>query len=144
MKNKSIYWFPAKKYGWGWGIPCSWQGWIVAAFFALLFSGSFVFPLDTELQRLFVGCHNRLMVILNTESGEVVTALRIGESVDANVSDKETQQIFSSQNDGTLTIIKEQSADLFIVQQNATTQHGADDGIKPDKSRYLFGERRVR
>ena len=65
------------------------------------------------------------MVIPNTKSGKVVTTLRIGESVDANVSDKGTQQIFSSRNDGTLTTIKEQSADLFIVQQNATTQRGA-------------------
>ena len=49
MKSESKYWFPAKKYGWGWGIPISWQGWIVvAAFFTSLFSGTFIFPLDTE------------------------------------------------------------------------------------------------
>jgi hypothetical protein len=23
------YWFPAKRYGWGWGPPCAWQGWVV-------------------------------------------------------------------------------------------------------------------
>lgn len=27
--EKPRYWFPAKTYGWGWGIPCSWQGWVV-------------------------------------------------------------------------------------------------------------------
>jgi hypothetical protein len=39
------YWFPAKRYGWGWGIPNSWQGWVVLAVFTgLLVLGSFVFP----------------------------------------------------------------------------------------------------
>ena len=39
------YWFPAKTYGWGWGLPSSWQGWlVVAAFIGLLVAGSFAFP----------------------------------------------------------------------------------------------------
>ncbi|MDE2048443.1 MAG: hypothetical protein KGJ44_08550 [Betaproteobacteria bacterium] len=34
------YWFPAKRYGWGWGLPCAWQGWaVMAAFVALLSLG---------------------------------------------------------------------------------------------------------
>ncbi len=34
------YWFPAKRYGWGWGIPATWQGWLVlAAYLALVFGG---------------------------------------------------------------------------------------------------------
>jgi hypothetical protein len=33
-------WFPAKRYGWGWGPPVAWQGWVVlAAWIALLFAG---------------------------------------------------------------------------------------------------------
>ena len=41
--KKSKYWFPAKRYGWGWGLPCSWQGWIVmAAYLILLVCGLFV------------------------------------------------------------------------------------------------------
>ena len=28
------YWFPAKRYGWGWGLPVRWQGWVVMAVFA--------------------------------------------------------------------------------------------------------------
>jgi hypothetical protein len=34
------YWFPAKRYGWGWGPPATWQGWTVSlAWFALLIGG---------------------------------------------------------------------------------------------------------
>jgi hypothetical protein len=33
-------WFPAKTYGWGWGLPCCWQGWVVMLSFLLLLGGS--------------------------------------------------------------------------------------------------------
>lgn len=33
------FWFPAKKIGWGWGPPCSWQGWLVLGLFAVAISG---------------------------------------------------------------------------------------------------------
>lgn len=43
------YWFPAKRYGWGWGLPSSWQGWLVlAAFFGLLGLGFVLFPPKTD------------------------------------------------------------------------------------------------
>ena len=37
MENKTKrYWFPAKRYGWGWGFPCAWQGWVVFLVFILV------------------------------------------------------------------------------------------------------------
>ena len=36
MQNERKYWFPAKRYGYGWGIPSSWQGWLVLAVFVAL------------------------------------------------------------------------------------------------------------
>ena len=36
MSEENKYWFPAKRYGWGWGIPISWQGWVVLAIFISL------------------------------------------------------------------------------------------------------------
>lgn len=42
-KNEKQIWFPAKKYGWGWGPPCAWQGWLVlGCFVALLGTSAFV------------------------------------------------------------------------------------------------------
>jgi drug/metabolite transporter (DMT)-like permease len=50
MQTERKYWFPAKHYGWGWGIPSSWQGWLVlAAFAGLLVFGSFLFQPSTKL-----------------------------------------------------------------------------------------------
>jgi hypothetical protein len=43
--NKKQYWFPAKRYGWGWGLPKTWQGWLVyGVYFALLVVGLGVLP----------------------------------------------------------------------------------------------------
>ena len=37
MNSKRTYWFPTKRYGWGWGSPNSWHGWAVfAAYLSLL------------------------------------------------------------------------------------------------------------
>lgn len=42
MSDKQKYWFPAKRYGWGWGLPSSWQGWAVfVAYLGLLGLGVF-------------------------------------------------------------------------------------------------------
>ncbi|HEX4195097.1 MAG TPA: hypothetical protein VHY80_18450 [Stellaceae bacterium] len=45
MAQTPNYWFPAKRYGWGWGLPATWQGWVVLAIFlALVIAGVFIFP----------------------------------------------------------------------------------------------------
>ena len=44
------YWFPAKRYGWGWGLPTMWQGWVVLVLFiALLAAAPVLFPPRSEL-----------------------------------------------------------------------------------------------
>jgi asparagine N-glycosylation enzyme membrane subunit Stt3 len=41
--QKPVYWFPAKRFGWGWGLPTVWQGWVVfVAFFVLLAVGAVI------------------------------------------------------------------------------------------------------
>ncbi|MDE2429187.1 MAG: hypothetical protein KGM99_10685 [Burkholderiales bacterium] len=45
MSYEQKYWFPAKRYGWGWGIPTCWQGWLVlGGFIALISAGAWIFP----------------------------------------------------------------------------------------------------
>lgn len=44
MSNPQKYWFPAKRYGWGWGVPTAWQGWtVLILFFALVLLGAYLF-----------------------------------------------------------------------------------------------------
>jgi uncharacterized membrane protein YhaH (DUF805 family) len=35
MNDPRRYWFPAKRYGWGWGLPSTWQGWVVLLAFVV-------------------------------------------------------------------------------------------------------------
>ena len=49
MPRESGYWFPAKRYGWGWGIPSRWQGWaVLIAYLALLGVVTLLFPPHRE------------------------------------------------------------------------------------------------
>jgi len=40
--NEKQIWFPAKKYGWGWGLPCSWQGWVVLMAYPVLLTAGWL------------------------------------------------------------------------------------------------------
>ena len=45
MRTEPEYWFPAKRYGWGWGFPATWQGWLVfVVYISLLVAGAYLFP----------------------------------------------------------------------------------------------------
>ena len=49
------YWFPAKRYGWGWGLPSVWQGWVVlAAYLGMLAAGALLLPPVDELGTFLV------------------------------------------------------------------------------------------
>ncbi len=48
------YWFRAQRYGWGWGLPLTWQGWIIViAYTVMIIAGIFIFPLN-EKKALFI------------------------------------------------------------------------------------------
>ncbi len=50
MNERPRYWFPAKRYGWGWGLPQTWEGWVaLAVFFALVVAGVLIFPPEKQL-----------------------------------------------------------------------------------------------
>ena len=54
MPDEVRYWFPAKRYGWGWGLPVTWEGWAVfAGFIALLITGAVAF-LSRQSPAMFV------------------------------------------------------------------------------------------
>jgi YVTN family beta-propeller protein len=81
--------------------------------------------IDRKHRRLFAGCSNKLMAVVNADNGKVVTTLPIGSGVDANGFDPGADLAFASNGDGTLTVVHEDSPDKFSVVENATTQRGA-------------------
>jgi DNA-binding beta-propeller fold protein YncE len=81
--------------------------------------------MDRDHRRLFSGCHNKMMVVMDADSGKVVATPAIGEGVDANAFDPGTGLAFSSNGDGTLTVVHEDSPDKYTVLDNVPTQRGA-------------------
>jgi DNA-binding beta-propeller fold protein YncE len=81
--------------------------------------------LDAENHRLFIGCHNQNMVMMDNTSGKVVATVPIGRGVDANAFDPGTMLAFASCGDGTTTIAHEDSPDTLTVVQKLATQPGA-------------------
>jgi len=56
MLRTGPYWFPAKRYGWGWGLPTTWEGWVVfVAFIVLLVLAGVAFPPRTK-RPAFLAC----------------------------------------------------------------------------------------
>ena len=81
---------------------------------------------DVKNHILFAACHDpATMVVLDAKDGKIITTLPIGSGVDGAVFNPATRETFSSQGDGTLTVIKEDSPTNFAVTQNVQTQRSA-------------------
>jgi hypothetical protein len=71
---------------------------------------------------LFAACRSpQAMVILNAADGKVLTTLPIGMGTDGAVFNPATMEAFSSNGDGTVTVVKESGPGMFAVEQNVTT-----------------------
>jgi DNA-binding beta-propeller fold protein YncE len=78
--------------------------------------------IDRAHRRLFIGCDNKLMAIVDASSGKIVTTVPIGEGVDANGFDPGPALAYSSNGDGTLTVVHEDTPDKFTVIANVPTK----------------------
>ena len=81
--------------------------------------------IDLAHHRLFIGCHNKLMEMIDSTNGKVVATVPIGEGVDANAFDPGTQYAFSSCGDGTVTVAHEDTPEKLTVVQTLKTERGA-------------------
>jgi DNA-binding beta-propeller fold protein YncE len=81
---------------------------------------------DVKNHVLFAACHEpAVMAILSSLDGKLITTLPIGNGVDGAVFNPDTMEAFSSQRDGTLTVIKEKTPTTFEVEQNVQTMQSA-------------------
>ncbi len=78
--------------------------------------------MDVKHNILFAACRNpQTMVILNATDGKIIDTLPIGAGTDGAVFNPKTMEAFSSQGDGTLTVVKENSPASFVVEQTLQT-----------------------
>jgi YVTN family beta-propeller protein len=80
---------------------------------------------DAAHHRLFATCNNKMMAMVDTENGKVVTTVPIGERVDGCAFDEKTQLAFASCGEGVTTIAKEETPEKLTVVQTLKTERGA-------------------
>lgn len=79
--------------------------------------------MDTKSRRLFSGCHNKMVAVMDADTGKVVATPAIGEGVDATAFDPGTKYVLNSCGDGTLSVVHEDSPDKYsVVEQVKTAQ----------------------
>ena len=81
--------------------------------------------MDHATHRLFSSCANKVLDVVNSDTGAVVSTLPIGAGTDAAAFDPKRNLAFSSNRDGTLSVIAEKSPDTFVALPPVNTQFGA-------------------
>jgi DNA-binding beta-propeller fold protein YncE len=94
--------------------------------------------IDRENRRLFAGCDNKMMAVVDADSGKVLATPAIGDGVDATAFDPGTGLAFASCGEGVLTVVREESPSKFSVAETVKTQDGARTLALDDKTHQVF------
>jgi DNA-binding beta-propeller fold protein YncE len=94
--------------------------------------------LDAKHRRLFAGCGNKVMAVVDADSGKVLATPEIGDGCDGTAFDAERGYAFASAHDGTITAIREESPSKFSHSQTVATQKGARTITIDQKTHQLF------
>jgi YVTN family beta-propeller protein len=81
--------------------------------------------IDAASHRLFVGCGNQTLEVMNADNGKIIKSLPIGQGVDATAFDPARHRVFASCRDGTLTVIDAKAGDEYSVEATVPTEKGA-------------------
>ncbi len=94
--------------------------------------------LDLAHHRLFATCHNKMMEMLDTDSGKVVGHAPIGNGVDGCAFDEASQLAFASCGEGVTVIVKENSPNDISVAQTLPTQRGARTIVLDPRTHRIY------
>jgi DNA-binding beta-propeller fold protein YncE len=94
--------------------------------------------MDKKNRRLFVGCDNKMMAVVDADSGKVLATPAIGDGVDATRFDDETGLAFASCGEGVLSVIREESPKKFMLVETVPTQTGARTLALDSKTHNVF------
>jgi YVTN family beta-propeller protein len=100
--------------------------------------GATAIDLDAQHHRLFISGRNKVLAILNVDTGKVVQTFPIGAGVDTNIFDPESGFLFVAVREGILHIIHEENPDRFKVLEDVKTEFGARNMAFDPKSHRLF------
>ena len=95
--------------------------------------------MDLSTRRLFSVCDNKMMAVVDADSGKVIATPAIGEGPDAVAFDPSSKLIFSSNGEsGNLTVVKENSKDKYSVVQTVETGQGARTEALDEKTHKIY------
>jgi YVTN family beta-propeller protein len=94
--------------------------------------------LDIKNHHLFMVCDNNLMVVMDAENGKVIASLPIGEGADGVVFDPEKERAYSSNGDGTMTVVQGEKGNNYKVLETVPTQKGARTIAIDTKTHHLY------
>jgi DNA-binding beta-propeller fold protein YncE len=94
--------------------------------------------LDNETHRLFSVCSNKLMVVVDATDGHVVTTLPIGSGCDGVKFDPGLKRAYSSNGEGTVTVVQEVNKDSFKVLENIPTMSGSRTLAVDTKTHHIY------
>jgi DNA-binding beta-propeller fold protein YncE len=94
--------------------------------------------IDRKHHRLLIGCSNKLAAVVDSRTGKVVTTVPIGDGVDGTAFDAATGLGYSSNGEGTLTVMHEDSPDHFSVVETVPTRRGARTLALDEKTHAIF------
>lgn len=95
--------------------------------------------MDTSTRRLFSGCDNKMMAVMDADTGKVVATVPIGDGVDATWFDPGTKYVLNScGQDGVLTVIHEDSPDKYTVVENVKTEKAARTMALDSKTHNIY------
>jgi DNA-binding beta-propeller fold protein YncE len=81
--------------------------------------------IDSANSRLFIGCRSKVLAVMDANSGQVITTVPIGDRVDAVAFDADNKLIFTSNGDGTVSVIRQKSANEYESVGDIQTQKSA-------------------
>jgi len=94
--------------------------------------------IDSRHRRLFAGCGNKMMAVIDADSGKVIATPPIGAGVDAAAFDPGTGYAFASCGSGVLSVVREDSPDKFTNVEDVATQQGARTMALDPKTHEVF------
>ncbi len=94
--------------------------------------------MDRANRRLFLGCRSKVMAVMNADSGQILSTLPIGDHVDATAYDAEMKLVFNSNGEGTITVIRQETADKYSVAETVKTLPKAKTMALDAKTHRLF------
>lgn len=101
-------------------------------------TGASGLAIDRETMRLFATCGNEKMIVMDATNGKVIASFPTGDGADGAGFDEGLKTAYSSNGEGTLTVVKEISADKFMLVGNIETKKGARTIAIDQKSHKIY------